>query len=257
MRTSVRSTILAGRVGDDVFQNAAVGIRKTRPQFQFRLRFLHVRRGEHGRLEVANLSVIVKNQVAVSVADRFAAAAVGTQIADDRAHFAHRVFAAKNQHQNAPAASRLRIGRKIFEGVVVELFLDFPILRVVGGNNRFGVLPRQFRAWRKHPHRSQIEAGARDEPAQNAAGARLVKRIGGDDDVGELVRHNQLVGGLTGVASVFVSLRCDSAGTALPPKILNMTVPQVGHLPLIALRPFFIVSSMPSAISRLALHLTQ
>jgi hypothetical protein len=47
------------------------------------------------------------------------------------------------------------------------------------------------------------------------------------------------------------------AGAALPPKILNMTVPQVGHLPLMALRPFFIVSSTPSEISRLALHLTQ
>jgi hypothetical protein len=44
---------------------------------------------------------------------------------------------------------------------------------------------------------------------------------------------------------------------ALPPKILNITVPQVGHLPLIALRPFFIVSSTPSMISFLALHLTQ
>ncbi len=36
-----------------------------------------------------------------------------------------------------------------------------------------------------------------------------------------------------------------------------MTVPHVGHLPLIALRPFFIVSSTPSTISFLALHLTQ
>jgi hypothetical protein len=36
-----------------------------------------------------------------------------------------------------------------------------------------------------------------------------------------------------------------------------MTVPQVGHLPLIALRPFFMVSSTPSAIGFLALHLTQ
>jgi len=41
------------------------------------------------------------------------------------------------------------------------------------------------------------------------------------------------------------------------PNILNMTVPQVGHLPLMALRPFFMVSSTPSAISFLALHLTQ
>jgi len=41
------------------------------------------------------------------------------------------------------------------------------------------------------------------------------------------------------------------------PNILNMTVPQVGHLPLMALRPFFIVSSRPLEISFLALHLTQ
>jgi len=36
-----------------------------------------------------------------------------------------------------------------------------------------------------------------------------------------------------------------------------MTVPQVGHLPLIALRPFFMVSSTALEISFLALHLTQ
>ena len=48
-----------------------------------------------------------------------------------------------------------------------------------------------------------------------------------------------------------------AGGVALPPKILNITVPQVGHLPLMALRPFFIVSSTASTISFLALHLTQ
>ena len=36
-----------------------------------------------------------------------------------------------------------------------------------------------------------------------------------------------------------------------------MTVPQVGHFPLIAFRPFFMVSSTALAISFLALHLTQ
>ena len=44
---------------------------------------------------------------------------------------------------------------------------------------------------------------------------------------------------------------------ALPPRILNITAPQTGHLPLMALRPFFIVSSTASAISLFALHLTQ
>jgi hypothetical protein len=47
------------------------------------------------------------------------------------------------------------------------------------------------------------------------------------------------------------------AAVALPPNILNITVPQVGHLPLMAFRPFFIVSSTASTISFLALHLTQ
>src|ERR1700689_1548391 len=36
-----------------------------------------------------------------------------------------------------------------------------------------------------------------------------------------------------------------------------MTVPHVGHLPLMARRPFFITSSIASTISFLALHLTQ
>ena len=48
-----------------------------------------------------------------------------------------------------------------------------------------------------------------------------------------------------------------AGGAALPPKILNMTVLQVGHLPLMALRPFFMVSSTALTISFLALHLTQ
>ena len=49
----------------------------------------------------------------------------------------------------------------------------------------------------------------------------------------------------------------DAGAADLPPRILNMTVPHVGHLPLMALRPFFIVSSTASTMSFLALHLTQ
>jgi len=64
-----------------------------------------------------------------------------------------------------------------------------------------------------------------------------------------------LVGaGLAGCAAGAAGVATEAA---LPPNILNMTVPQVGHLPLMALRPFFIVSSTASMISFLALHLTQ
>src|SRR5262249_60487950 len=82
--------------------------------------------------------------------------------------------------------------------------------------------------------------------------SRFVQRIGGDDDISELLRHNQEVLGDSGVAGV-----AGAGGVAFPPRILNMTVPQVGHFPLMALRPFFITSSTASTISFLALHLTQ
>jgi len=78
-----------------------------------------------------------------------------------------------------------------------------------------------------------------------------MQRIRRDDDVGKLLGHNYSVGaGLTGSGEGGLTV-------ALPPKILNITVPQVGHLPLMARRPFFIVSSTPLMISFLALHLTQ
>ncbi len=48
-----------------------------------------------------------------------------------------------------------------------------------------------------------------------------------------------------------------AATAAFPPKILYIPVPQVGQAPLMALRPFFVVSSTPLAISFLALHLKQ
>jgi hypothetical protein len=61
-----------------------------------------------------------------------------------------------------------------------------------------------------------------------------------------------LVGSEAGAAGAVAGV-----AEAFPPKILNMTVPHVGHLPLMALRPFFMVSSTASTISFLALHLTQ
>ena len=58
----------------------------------------------------------------------------------------------------------------------------------------------------------------------------------------------------TGVEAVGAAA---NGGTALPPRILNMTAPQVGHLPFTAFRPFFICSSTASPMGRFALHFTQ
>src|SRR3954471_13570270 len=63
-------------------------------------------------------------------------------------------------------------------------------------------------------------------------------------------------GGLAG-SELAAAGATGALGAAFPPRILNMTVPQVGHLPLMALRPFFMTSSTASTISFLALHLTQ
>ncbi len=81
------------------------------------------------------------------------------------------------------------IGRKIFEDVLLEQFLDFTVVSVVSGNDGFRVFLHQFRAGSKHPHPDQIKAGAGDETRENAAGARFVKRIRRDDDISKLFRH--------------------------------------------------------------------
>lgn len=57
--------------------------------------------------------------------------------------------------------------------------------------------------------------------------------------------------------SEFGGSMIDIGEESFPPRILNITTPQVGHFPLIALRPFFISSWTASAISFFALHLTQ
>jgi hypothetical protein len=134
------------------------------------------------------------------------------------------------------------------------MFLDAAILGIVGGDDDVRIFAGEFGAGGKHAGGHEVEAGAGNKAAQDAAGAGLVERIGCDNDVGELLRHNQAAeGGIWGVAGVLGVL----GAAAFPPRILNITVPQVGHLPLMALRPFFMVSSTPSAISFLALHLTQ
>src|SRR5581483_1013042 len=67
----------------------------------------------------------------------------------------------------------------------------------------------------------------------------------------------QFVGFPVSAAGAGAGVAGAAGAVALPPRILNITVPQVGHLPLIALRPFFMTSSTASTISFLALHFTQ
>ena len=148
------------------------------------------------------------------------------------------------------------------EDVIPEHLLNAAVLGIITGHNEFGIVLDQLRAGGKHAGRDHLQPGARDQPRENTASARFVERIGSNDDVGQLLQHRggQLDDGVSeaaGAGETGAAGGVEEGGAALPPRILNMTVPQVGHLPLMARRPFFITSSTASTISFLALHLTQ
>ena len=60
--------LFSGRMLDAVFKDAAIGIRVTCPELEFHARFLGIRCGEDGRLEVADVVALIDHVVAESVA---------------------------------------------------------------------------------------------------------------------------------------------------------------------------------------------
>ena len=181
--------LLPGLIADHALQHAAIRIGMLRPQLQLGFGFIRGWRREHGRFEVAHLVVLIDDQVAVCVANGFSAAAVGADIADDGAGFADRVLALEQKHHDAAAAPGLGIRQEVLENVTVNQLLDAAVLRVIGGDDRLRVLLHKLGAGREHARGRQFETGARDEPGQDSARARLVQRVGRDDDVSELLSH--------------------------------------------------------------------
>ena len=98
----------SGRIGKSVLDDAAVAVGVMSPEFEFMHGFLGAGRGQNRRLEIAHLVLVVQNQVAVGVANGFAAAAVGADVADDGADFAHGFLAGEEQHHDAAAPAGLR-----------------------------------------------------------------------------------------------------------------------------------------------------
>ena len=76
------------------------------------------------------------------------------------------------------------------ENVAINVLLDAPILRVIGRDNRFRVLPHQLSAGGEHAPPGQFKPGAGEQPAQDAAGAGFVQRIRRDNDVSKLFGHS-------------------------------------------------------------------
>ena len=177
----------AGFVGDDVFEDAAVLVGEAGPEFEFGFGFLGGGGGEDGGFKITDFAVFAEDDVAVCIAYGFAAIALVADVADDGAGFADGVFAAQEEDHDAAAAAGFGVGGKVLQDVVVDEFLDFFVLRVVGGDDGGGVFLHEFRAGGEHPGGDEFEAGAGDEAADDAASAGFVQGIGRDDDVGELL----------------------------------------------------------------------
>src|SRR5262249_670222 len=184
------------------------------------------------------------------------AASIGADVSYHRSRLANSVIPLKQQHHHAPPPTGFGIRGEILKNIIVNEFLNLPVLRVVRRNGLLRVLGYQVLAGCKHAGTNQFQPRSCDETTKDSPSARLVERIWSDYDVRELLRHSgYLVEAGLGVCAAGAAGA--GAAAAFPPKILNITVPQVGHLPLMALRPFFIVSSTASMISFFALHLTQ
>jgi len=87
----------------------------------------------------------------VARAQRGDGAAFGADITDDRAGLSHSIFPAQQDHHYSPCPAAFGIGGKILEDIMVNQFLNSPILRIICGYRRFGILLNQFWARRDQP----------------------------------------------------------------------------------------------------------
>ncbi len=182
-------------VGDDAVEDAAVGIGVFGPDLEFGFDLLGGGSGEDGGFEVADVFVLVEDEVAVGIADGFAAAVVEAEGADDGADFADGVLALEEEEHDAAAEAGFGVGGELTLDVIADEFLDFTFLRVVGGDDIVGVFAGEFRAGGEHAGGDEVDAAAGDETGDDSSGAGFMEGVGGDDDVGEFLRHRRLVGG--------------------------------------------------------------
>ena len=183
------------RIGNDVVEDAAIGIGKLRPELQVFLDRLLVERGDHGRLEVGHLARFIGNVIAVGVANRLAARPLVHDVSDDISDFLDRIRSTENQQENARALVVAFAG-EIFLDVIAEQFLGGAMPRVLRGDDALGVAPDEFFAGGEHPSADQVEPGAGDQSGNDPAGARFAHRVRSNDNVGKLISlHKEILSG--------------------------------------------------------------
>ena len=100
----------ARRVRNDIFQHSAVLVGMARPQFEFLPGFFRTGRGQHRRLKISNLPVVVRDDVTIGIADGFAHAPVGTEISNDGTNLPNRVLSPEQQGHYPASSSGLGVG---------------------------------------------------------------------------------------------------------------------------------------------------
>jgi len=121
----------------------------------------NVGRGEHSGFEIADVAVVVGDEIAVGVADGFTATAVGAEVADDGADLADGFVTPEQEHHDTAALAGLGIGCEAFEDVLLEELLDLAVLAVVGGKDGVGVFFDEFGARGEHAEtrRGRVRCG--------------------------------------------------------------------------------------------------
>ena len=182
MRTSVFWTFAPGGKSTASFEQPAILVRMRGPEFQVRLGARLVRRREHGRLEVGHVAVLVRDVIAVGIADGLAAGALVDDMAHHAAELVHRILAAEKQEEHARLVAGV-VRLEVLQHVLADLLLRGAVPRVGIGHDGLRVFLHQFLAGGEHARAHDIQPGAGDEPRNNAAGPRFADRMGGDDYV--------------------------------------------------------------------------
>src|SRR5215510_1976393 len=118
----------------------------------------------------------------------------------------HSIRPAEDQKQNARIPTVL-FPTEIFHHVLANQLLRGAMARVSFRHNRVGIALGKLGAGSEHSPSDQIESCARNQPANDATGARFPHRVGRHDGIGELFSlHSRYLNGGQSVPQKFFYL---------------------------------------------------
>src|SRR3954468_5994628 len=128
---------------------------------------------------------MISDVITVGITNRFAARALVQDMTHDVMNLLDSVRSAEDQKQNTRVLT-VFLPCKVFEHVFANQLLRGAMTRVAFCHNRVGVSFGQLRARSEHSASNQIESGAGNQSANDAAGAGFPHGIGWDNGVSKL-----------------------------------------------------------------------